>query len=58
MQIRGRGFRRLITNYVMTGSAALAAVLVLMLVTLVVNGCARLLVWSITRGTPARVHAN
>jgi phosphate transport system permease protein len=29
MQIRGRGLRRRITNYVMTGSAALAAVLVL-----------------------------
>jgi phosphate transport system permease protein len=29
MQIKGRGFRRRITNYVMTGSAALAAALVL-----------------------------
>jgi phosphate transport system permease protein len=39
-------------------SALVEIGLVLMLVTLVVNGCARLLVWSITRGTPARVHAN
>jgi phosphate transport system permease protein len=39
-------------------SALVEIGLVLMLVTLVINVCARLLVWSITRGTPARVHAN
>jgi phosphate transport system permease protein len=39
-------------------SALVEIGLVLMLVTLVINACARLLVWSITRGTPARVHAN
>jgi phosphate transport system permease protein len=31
--------------------------LALFLVTIVVNALARLLVWSVTRGTPARVHA-
>ncbi len=39
-------------------SALVEIGLALMLVTLVVNVCARLLVWSITRGTPARAHAN
>jgi phosphate transport system permease protein len=39
-------------------SALVEIGLVLMLVTLVVNVCARLLVWSITRGTPSRAHAN
>jgi phosphate transport system permease protein len=31
--------------------------LTLFIVTLIVNACARLLVWSITRGTPERAHA-
>ena len=31
--------------------------LVLFILTLIVNACARLLVWSITRGTPAMAHA-
>ncbi len=39
-------------------SALIEIGLVLMIVTLIVNACARLLVWSITRGTPARAHAN
>jgi phosphate transport system permease protein len=44
-----------------TGSLYLSALveigLVLFLVTIVVNALARLLVWSVTRGLPARVHA-
>lgn len=38
-------------------SALIEIGLALMVVTLIVNACARLLVWSITRGTPARAHA-
>jgi phosphate transport system permease protein len=38
-------------------SALVEVGLALFLVTLVVNGLARLLVWSITRGAPARAHA-
>jgi len=38
-------------------SALVEIGLALMIVTLIVNTCARLLVWSITRGTPARAHA-
>jgi phosphate transport system permease protein len=30
--------------------------LALFMVTIIVNACARLLVWAVTRGTPARVH--
>lgn len=39
-------------------SALIEVGLGLFLLTIVVNGLARLLVWSVTRGTPARVHAN
>jgi len=39
-------------------SALIEVGLGLFLVTIVVNGLARLLVWSVTRGIPARVHAN
>ena len=39
-------------------SALVEIGLALMLVTLVINVCARLMVWSITRGAPARAHAN
>jgi len=38
-------------------SALMEAALVLFAITLIVNGLARLLVWSITRGTPARALA-
>ena len=38
-------------------SALVEIGLVLFIVTIIVNACARLLVWSITRGVPARVHA-
>ncbi|HWR36116.1 MAG TPA: phosphate ABC transporter permease subunit PstC [Clostridia bacterium] len=38
-------------------SALVEIGLALLIVTLIVNGLARLLVWSITRGTPAGVHA-
>jgi phosphate transport system permease protein len=38
-------------------SALVEIGLALFLVTLIVNALARLLVWSITRGTPARAHA-
>jgi phosphate transport system permease protein len=38
-------------------SALVEVGLALFLVTLVVNALARILVWSITRGTPARAHA-
>jgi phosphate transport system permease protein len=37
-------------------SALVEIGLALLIVTLIVNACARLLVWSITRGTPARAH--
>lgn len=44
-----------------TGNLYLSALieigLALLLLTLVVNGAARLLVWSVTRGAPARAHA-
>ena len=44
-----------------TGDLYLSALveigLALFIVTLIVNACARLLVWTITRGAPARVHA-
>lgn len=44
-----------------TGNLYLSALveigLALFLVTMIVNALARLLVWSVTRGTPARVHA-
>jgi phosphate transport system permease protein len=36
-------------------SALIEIGLALFLVTIVVNGCARLLVWAVTRGAPARV---
>ncbi|MCI0354075.1 MAG: phosphate ABC transporter permease subunit PstC [Acidobacteria bacterium] len=39
-------------------SALIEVGLGLFLVTIVVNALARLLVWSVTRGTPARAHAN
>ncbi len=39
-------------------SALIEVGLGLFLVTIVVNGLARLLVWSVTRGIPARAHAN
>lgn len=39
-------------------SALIEVGLGLFLVTIVVNALARLLVWSVTRGTPARIHAN
>lgn len=39
-------------------SALVEVGLALMVVTLIVNAVARLLVWSITRGTPTRAHAN
>ncbi|MGH9603185.1 MAG: phosphate ABC transporter permease subunit PstC [Terriglobales bacterium] len=39
-------------------SALIEVGLGLFLVTIVVNALARLLVWSVTRGTPARLHAN
>ncbi len=39
-------------------SALIEVGLGLFLVTIVVNGLARLLLWSVTRGIPARVHAN
>jgi phosphate transport system permease protein len=39
-------------------SALVEIGLALLLVTLIVNVCARLLIWSITRGTPARAHGN
>jgi phosphate transport system permease protein len=42
-----------------TGNLYLSALveigLVLLLITVIVNGLARLLIWSITRGTPSRV---
>jgi phosphate transport system permease protein len=38
-------------------SALVQIGLALFIVTIIVNACARLLVWSITRGVPARVHA-
>ena len=38
-------------------SALIEIGLALFIVTIIVNACARLLVWSITRGVPARVHA-
>jgi phosphate transport system permease protein len=38
-------------------SALIEIGLALFIVTIIVNACARLLVWSITRGIPARVHA-
>lgn len=38
-------------------SALVEVGLALLIVTLLVNGFARLLVWSVTRGTPARAHA-
>jgi len=38
-------------------SALTEVALALFIVTLIVNGLARLMVWSITRGMPARVHA-
>jgi phosphate transport system permease protein len=42
-----------------TGNLYLSALveigLVLLLLTIIVNGLARLLIWSITRGTPSRV---
>ncbi len=38
-------------------SALVEIGLALFIVTIIVNACARLLVWSITRGVPARVHA-
>src|SRR5205807_3448894 len=37
-------------------SALIEIGLALFIVTIIVNACARLLVWSITRGVPARVH--
>ena len=37
-------------------SALIEIGLALFLVTILVNGCARLLVWAVTRGTPARVN--
>jgi phosphate transport system permease protein len=39
-------------------SALIEVGLGLFLVTIVINALARLLVWSVTRGIPARVHAN
>jgi phosphate transport system permease protein len=38
-------------------SALIEVGLVLFVITIVVNAAARLLVWSVTRGVPARVHA-
>ena len=38
-------------------SALVEIGLVLLIVTLLVNACAQFLIWSITRGTPARAHA-
>ena len=44
-----------------TGNLYLSALieigLVLFLVTILVNACARLLVWTVTRGVPSRAHA-
>ena len=38
-------------------SALIEIGLVLFIVTILVNACARLLVWTVTRGVPSRVHA-